>query len=384
MAAKKILINAVSSKMGGALSYLKNLVGELERVDFENEYLVCVSPAIAGQLKTKRIRIIVKAGLGDSHLKRIYWDQLGIRRLIKKEKIDILFYLANFATLFCPVKQLLLIRGYLLTTPYFKETIFAKYSRKKKMIFYLRQFLIRLSVQAADRVMFPSQSTFVDFEKMISFPKKKPVVNRYGTYLEKFRGKRPAGEGKSGKAVVWQLLYATMYSERKNFSTLFLALDILKKRGFDFRLITPAVFNDRLAEATPTCRQDLELLARTGLKERIVLTGKLPYERIDELYKQADIFLWPTLVESFGHPLIEAMASGLPIVASDIPINREIAGRSALYFQPLNPEDLAAKISLVLNDGRLRQKLALESRKRSELFRWEDYVKRLILIFKGL
>jgi len=171
-----------------------------------------------------------------------------------------------------------------------------------------------------------------------------------------------------------------MYTECKNFSTLFLTLNLLKKQNINFQLITPAVFSKK----TSTYKVDKELLDSFPIKNNIIFTGKIPYEKIDKLYKEADIFLWPTLTESFGHPLVEAMASGLPIIASDIPINREICDRAALYFKTLSPEDLANKIKLVIKNSGLRKNLIKESRERSKLFRWESHVKKLLSVFQLL
>ncbi|MBZ9572238.1 glycosyltransferase family 4 protein [Patescibacteria group bacterium] len=381
---KKILINAVSSKMGGALTYLKNLIQELEKTDFNNQYIICLPSRTAKEVNPKRIKILPVLYSEGSYLKRVWWDQVAIRKIIKKEKIDILFSIANFATLFCPVKQLLLVRGYLLPMPYFKEIIFAKYSFKRKVIFYLKQFLVYLSARSSNLVMFPTASMVEDFKKLYKIPEKKIVINHYGTYLEKFKKGINIKKKDFQNKKVYKFLYSTMYTERKNFSTLFYALNLLKKHGLKFQLITPADFNDNLARATSTYEEDKELLDNLQIKDNIIFTGKIPYEKIDSLYKKADIFLWPTLTESFGHPLIEAMASGLPIIASDIPVNREVCADSALYFEPLNPEDLVDKIKLVIANTKLREKLIEKSRERSKLFRWEAHVKRLLSIFQRL
>ena len=376
MSSKKILINAIASKMGGASTYLKNLVKELEKADSVNQYIIYIPSEQAGKIISEKIKIrLVNYGEG-SYLRRIWWDQIGIRKIIKKEKIDILFSVANFATFFCPVKQLLLIRGYLYSMPYLKKIILPKFSFKKRIMFCLKQFLIYFSAKAADLVMFPSKSMSEDFEKLYKIPKRKIVINHYGTYLDKFAGYNQKKEIKNKK--IYKLLYCTMYTECKNFSTLFLTLNLLKKQNINFQLITPAIFSKK----TSTYKGDKELLDNLPIKNNIIFTGKIPYEKIDKLYKEADIFLWPTLTESFGHPLVEAMASGLPIIASDIPINREICKDAALYFDPLDYEDLADKIKLLIENFKLRRDLEEKSFQRSKFFDWRDHVKRLLQVLE--
>ena len=70
------------------------------------------------------------------------------------------------------------------------------------------------------------------------------------------------------------------------------------------------------------------------------------------------MFVFPSLVESFGHPLVEAMAAGLPIAASDIPVHREVCGDAAIYFDPFDPNELADRIESLKTSGRLRERLA--------------------------
>ena len=77
--------------------------------------------------------------------------------------------------------------------------------------------------------------------------------------------------------------------------------------------------------------------------------------------------------------MVEAMAHGLPIVAADTPVNREICAEAALYFCPDSPEDLAEKIAVLGRDQALRQKLCIAGQRRAETyFRWEDHVDRLL------
>jgi glycosyltransferase involved in cell wall biosynthesis len=77
--------------------------------------------------------------------------------------------------------------------------------------------------------------------------------------------------------------------------------------------------------------------------------------------------------------MAEAMSHGLPIVASDTPVNREMCGEAAVYFSPLNPEDLARQVQRVAADQALCQRLRAEGRRRAAtMCRWEDHVGRVL------
>ena len=105
--------------------------------------------------------------------------------------------------------------------------------------------------------------------------------------------------------------------------------------------------------------------------------------QLPALYADADIFVWPSLAESFGHPLIEAMAAGLPIVCSDLPVNRELCADAALYVSPLDSSAWARTIrELALNKG-LQDQLIRKTQERIHYFRWDDHVSRILELFSS-
>jgi glycosyltransferase involved in cell wall biosynthesis len=88
-------------------------------------------------------------------------------------------------------------------------------------------------------------------------------------------------------------------------------------------------------------------------------------------YSNALAFIFPSLCEGFGMPLLEAMACGCPVVASDISCSREIAADAALFFDPASPEDLEAKVLCILSDQGLRRSLTEAGRYRNARFSWD-------------
>jgi glycosyltransferase involved in cell wall biosynthesis len=123
---------------------------------------------------------------------------------------------------------------------------------------------------------------------------------------------------------------------------------------------------------------DRSLASHPLVASSVKFTGSVLYDEIQKLYEEHDIFVFPSLAESFGHPLVEAMASGLPIIASDIPVCREICEDAAVYFSPLDPKDLADNIIMLKNNPELCTQLSQIGRKRAEThFNLEDHVRRL-------
>jgi glycosyltransferase involved in cell wall biosynthesis len=111
---------------------------------------------------------------------------------------------------------------------------------------------------------------------------------------------------------------------------------------------------------------------------------RLPRAKVTELLADADAFLFPSLCESFGYPLVEAGSVGLPVVAADTPINREMLGPDALYFPPLRAEIAAERLARLILDPSLRDSCAesIGRHQRRILIGWDEYTRRLVEILE--
>ncbi len=125
--------------------------------------------------------------------------------------------------------------------------------------------------------------------------------------------------------------------------------------------------------------------AAAGLRGRGLLefTGVVSPGDTARLYRDADVFVYPSLVEAFGHPLLEAMAARLPVVAADTPVNAELCGDAALYFPALDARGCAARIVAVREDPTLREDLVKRGEERVRQFTWSKHVEGLIAAFRG-
>jgi glycosyltransferase involved in cell wall biosynthesis len=131
--------------------------------------------------------------------------------------------------------------------------------------------------------------------------------------------------------------------------------------------------------------QLLQEIARSPqLKERIIFTNYIETNDLIRLYSSAMIFIFPSLYEGFGIPPLEAMACECPVIASDIPVVREICGDAVLYFNPTEPNDLAFKIQQLMNDESLRKHMITIGIKRVSQFTWLESVQSHLSVFARL
>lgn len=117
-------------------------------------------------------------------------------------------------------------------------------------------------------------------------------------------------------------------------------------------------------------------------QEGLIYTGPISDEQLVGFYKGAAVFVMPSLEEGFGIPILEAFACGCPVVSSNRGSLPEIGGDATLYFDPLDANDMAGKISRVLEDKKLRQKLVKRGLKRYKEFSWKDLAEKTLEVYR--
>ncbi len=113
-----------------------------------------------------------------------------------------------------------------------------------------------------------------------------------------------------------------------------------------------------------------ESIQRSSAYDRIILTGYVDDLDMPALYAGATVFVYPSLYEGFGLPIIEAMAAGVPVITSGVSSMPEVAGSAALLVNPLHVADITQALRRVLADATLRQQMRSQSLQRAQEFSW--------------
>ena len=121
---------------------------------------------------------------------------------------------------------------------------------------------------------------------------------------------------------------------------------------------------------------------RYNLHKYVRFLGFVPDRTLAVLYRLADVFVFPSLYEGFGLPPLEAMASGTPVVTSNVSSLPEVVGDAALLVDPYDTDAIAGGIRLVLTDSKLRADLRARGRARAREFSWERSVARIRQIYR--
>jgi glycosyltransferase involved in cell wall biosynthesis len=150
---------------------------------------------------------------------------------------------------------------------------------------------------------------------------------------------------------------------RKNIKTLIRAFADLR-RGHDLTLILAGGFGWKYEDIL-ACPADL------GIRDSVVFTGYVDETTMNDLYNCAAVFVYPSLYEGFGLPPLEAMSCGAPVITSDIPPLREVAGDAALRFSTHDHAELSQCLERVLSDPELRAGLSGRGLRRVKEFSWQ-------------
>lgn len=115
--------------------------------------------------------------------------------------------------------------------------------------------------------------------------------------------------------------------------------------------------------------------------EHTVFFGEATEEELQNLYKNATALVFPSLMEGFGLPGLEAMAQGTPVVCSDIPVFHEIYGDAVLYFNPKNSRDITSKLQTIISDQKLAKSLIDKGKLQVRKYSWKEMAKKTLRVY---
>jgi glycosyltransferase involved in cell wall biosynthesis len=365
LAHRRVLVDASMATSGGGYTYLVNMIPALAGACPETEFLVIIrTPGLAqiiSPIANVEIRVLPQSGL----LGRIAFLASQAATLAAAWEADIYLSVAEYAPrgAHCPV--VVQLRNANVFTSL--DMGWGKY--QKFRLGALRRLAI-LSAKRAARVIFVSQDSANWMGDAARIPLDLRKVVYHGVDLDAWRqamNSRPR-TGKTG------ILSVSSIYRYKNCVRLVEAYCELARRVPEVPPLT-IVGDDQDAKYSGELRR---AISRTGeLARKINLTGMVPYEEIIAWYRDASLFVFPSYLETFGHPLLEAMASELPVVAADIPVFREIAGEAALYVNPFDKNEMADAMERVLVDQGEARRLSERARECVEAFTWKSAADRL-------
>jgi glycosyltransferase involved in cell wall biosynthesis len=356
----RILVNAIHARAGGGLTYLRNLL-PLLAAESDLELHLIAHPeqrtALAALSPAIRVHDIAQPR---GWLALLLWEQIVLPAIAWRIGYDAVLSPANFGPLLLPA-QLIVVQNAVTVGAH-------EHRRGKKLYWAVLRVMTILSLCVARRAI--AVSRHVADSVALPFRRGALRVVHHGVDAVFSPAAVPASGGD------FLLAVSDLYVQ-KNLHRLIEALALVRRRHptMILRIAGAAIDADYAASLR-------RRVAALNLDAAVIFEGRRGIAELVALYRSCTVFVFPSTIESFGMPLVEAMACGAPVVAANASAIPEIAGGAALLCDPLEPRDIADKILRVLDDPALRQDLRARGLARAKAFSWPDCARRTAAILR--
>jgi len=239
--------------------------------------------------------------------------------------------------------------------------------------------MIRTALARAHKVIAVSQATAADLQALFGAKKSKVEVIANGVEADFFFPRQEEEEQKLRQELGLfhpYLLYVGNHKPHKNVEGLLKAYQLFVHKAGPSA--PPLVLAGGIQPQGPLSAQVQAL----GLASQVRILGYLPREVLRAVYRGALAFVYPSLYEGFGLPVLEAAACGVPVMASDIPAVREVLGDAVVRVHPKDLVEQARALQRLVEQESLRKNLAAEGQRRAQAFRWEKTAEATVRVYQ--
>ena len=369
LSGRRVLIDGrTAGSVGGGFTYLANIVGHLLRQEPGITLRVLVGNDRLRRAIPPSERLETLQVSASDPLRRLWFTYVSGAREARQWGADLYYSPAEFAPVRAPCAVIAAFRNPNVFTP-----LDQGWSLRQRIRLATLRKLAELSGRRCDAILFVSEDSARWIGDVVSLPEERRAVVHHG--IDASAWSQVSEPPPLDRPYV--LSVSTIY-RYKNFVRLIEAWTRLARLRPELPDLA-IVGND--ADPPYAARMREARAAAGPLADRIHLVGEVPYAEVRAWYAGASLFVFPSYLETFGHPLLEAMASGVPVVAADIPVFRELGADAALYADPLSEDALADAMRAVLDDPSLAAGLVERGHERVGHFTWGRAAERLASLF---
>jgi glycosyltransferase involved in cell wall biosynthesis len=363
----RIAIDARKLRDYGVGTYVRNLLRHLSRIDQSTEYVVLCRKADSELVSQHgaNFRVVPESSPGYS-----IREQITVPLDLRRERVD-LFHAPHYVLPpLTPCKSVVTIHDCI-------HLRFPQYLPNRLGYVYARSALW-MATHLSSRIVTVSEASKRDILEYFRVPPQKIDVI-YNGIDERF-SEPPPEDDVARVRERYQLddpfvLYAGNIKPHKNLERLIEAFHTLRRTGFD--QVKLLIIGDEISKYA-TLRHAVH---RHKLHKHVRFFGFVPDSTLAILYRLAGVFVFPSLYEGFGLPPLEAMASGTPVITSNVSSLPEVVADAALLIDPHEPDSIADAIRRVLTDQSLREDLRQRGLERARHFSWERSIRRVRQIY---
>ena len=364
----RIAIDARKLRDYGIGTYVRNLLRYLSRIDHTTEYVLLCQGEDCGfeEELGENFRSVVENAPAYS-----IREQISVPVALRREGID-LFHAPHYVLPpLTPCKSVVTIHDciHLRFPQYLPHRLGSAYARASMWT----------AAHRSNRVLTVSEASKRDILRYFRIPESKIDVI-YNAIDERF-GQTPPAEEIARVRERYQLndpfvLYAGNIKPHKNLERLIEAFHTLRRGGFDE--VKLLIIGDEISKYASLRRA----VHKHKLHKHVRFFGFVSDQTLAALYRLAAVFVFPSLYEGFGLPPLEAMASGTPVITSNVSSLPEVVGDAALLIDPYEPDAIADAMARVLTDTTLQEDLRTKGYARVREFSWERSIARVREIYE--
>lgn len=350
------------------------LIRHLQEIDLTNEYYIFVKPDEDNRVlrETANCRIVEVSG-GPYPL----WEQVRLPQAAKRHRIDLLHCTSNTAPLNPGIPLVITLHDII----YLESVSLTKGTWYQRLGNVYRRWNVPRVVPACQQILTVSayeQQRIMQHFKLLE-SQVQVVYNSVGSHFKVLENPAELTAIKNKYNLPDKFIFFLANTDpKKNLIGVLRALALLKAQG---QLQLPLVMLDYAEEHLTA------LLAEIGapeLRADIRLCGYVPNQELPGVYNLSSLFLYPSLRESFGIPILEAMACGTPVITSNTSSMPEVAGGAALLIDPLEPATIAAAIQQLQAEPELNQRLIEKGLARAQQFSWSRTAEQVKGIYESV
>lgn len=379
-------ISGIFAEKVGINTYIEGLLGALAEADKTNEYFLYSS--FFTDFKERVEGVVLPPGGNFRPLFRRFPQKLtnilewkvGYRdqeRFLLNHGIELVHGTGNIVPKTCRLKSVVTNHGYMDKAGL--KRYWTVSGRNEEAYF---DELVRCSLLDSDRIIAVSEWTKRGIVEKLEIQADKIDVVEIGVN-ECFR--RGAGDARLAKEIGVSGPYIVLIGhnpKKRNIKRVLEAFsELLATTPTDHKIV---IANGKQIEGTDYCAEMGQVWEKLKKSGRLILTGTLSLDEMSALYAGADLLAYPSLMEGFGIPIIEAMACGCPVVTSDVEPMAGIAGRAGMLVQPEDAQSILGALRSVLSDRDLRGELSARGILRAKEFSWKAAAEKTIAVYKKL
>lgn len=353
----KVVVDALAATTGGGITYLRSLLGAALDADRELELVLVTarSDPFASLLGDKRVRAVRPLGQSPPLARRVVWELALLGRFSRELGGDVLFCPSEIAPVGAGLPVVLGLQN---PNLYGRPVRYASLLQEARLQILAR--VARSSTRRAAALLFVSEPFREQAARQLRSRAAVEHVVEPGLDASFFDG----ADDRAFDHLRPYVLSVSDFYPYKNFPRLVEAFAAVRRPGL--RLVIAGRPVDRHAH-----RATVDAAGRFGVGERVSLLGPVPLDRMPSLYAGAECFVFPSLLESFGFPPLEAMACGVPVVCSRASVMPAVCGDAPLYVDATDARDIASGLERMLDDPELASAAVIRGRRWVARYTWK-------------